>query len=190
MQRHQVKPRDDDALLTQAVTFLATKYGRYGYRRITALLRQDGWRVNHKRVECIWRREGLKVPQKQPKRARLWFNDGSCIRKRPEYKNHVWSVDFIFDLGESQNIAGFKYLPDQQRFDPGIIFNYKLYLSIDGKNWKQPVAKGEFSNIRNSPVWQTESFAPVNARYIKFTALSPAEENGKVGIAEFDIVTQ
>ena len=74
VQRHQVKPRDDEALLTQAVTFLATKYGRYGYLRITALLKQDGWRVNHKRVERIWRREGLKVPQKQPKRRRLWFN--------------------------------------------------------------------------------------------------------------------
>jgi alpha-L-fucosidase len=99
-------------------------------------------------------------------------------------------VDFVFDLGESLKIAGFKYLPDQQRFDPGIIFNYKLYLSADGKNWKQPVAEGEFSNIRNSPVWQTNSFSPVNARYIKFTALSPAEENGRLGIAEFEIITQ
>lgn len=73
------------------------QYGRYGYRRITALLRQDGWRVNHKRVERIWRREGLKVPKKQPKRGRLWLNDGSCIRKRPEYKNHVWAYDFVMD---------------------------------------------------------------------------------------------
>ena len=97
VQRHQAKPRDDEALLTQAVIFLATKYGRYGYRRITALLRQDGWRVNHKRVERIWRCEGLKVPQKQPKRERLWFNDGSCIRKRPEYRNHVWAYDFVMD---------------------------------------------------------------------------------------------
>ena len=97
VQRHQAKPREDEALLTKAVTFLATKYGRYGYRRITALLKQDGWRVNHKRVERIWRREGLKVPQKQPKRRRLWFNDGSCIRKRPEYRNHVWAYDFVMD---------------------------------------------------------------------------------------------
>ena len=97
VQRHQVKPREDEVLLTQAVTFLATKYGRYGYRRITALLKQDGWRVNHKRVERIWRREGLKVPQKQPKRGRLWLNDGSCVRKRPEYRNHVWAYDFVMD---------------------------------------------------------------------------------------------
>ena len=74
---------------------LAVKYGRYGYRRITALLNQRGWHVNHKRVERIWRREGLKVPQKQPKRGRLWLNDGSCIRLRPLHKDHVWSYDFM-----------------------------------------------------------------------------------------------
>ena len=76
---------------------LATSYGRYGYRRITALLRQEGWRVNHKRVERIWRQEGLKVPKRQPKRGRLWLNDGSCIRLRPEHKDHVWSYDFMVD---------------------------------------------------------------------------------------------
>jgi transposase InsO family protein len=74
---------------------LARAYGRYGYRRITALLRGEGWRVNHKRVERIWRREGLKVPSKQPKRGRLWFNDGSCIRMRPCWPHHVWSYDFV-----------------------------------------------------------------------------------------------
>jgi putative transposase len=72
---------------------LACQYGRYGYRRITALLRNEGWKVNHKRVERIWRQEGLKVPKKQPKRGRLWLTDGSCIRLRPERKNHVWSYD-------------------------------------------------------------------------------------------------
>ena len=76
---------------------LASLYGRYGYRRITELLRREGWHVNHKRIERIWRREGLKVPQKQPKRGRLWLTDGSCIRKRPRYRNHVWSYDFVFD---------------------------------------------------------------------------------------------
>ena len=70
---------------------LATRYGRYGYRRITAMLKKEGWQVNHKRVERIWRREGLKVPQKQPKRGRLWLNDSSCIRLRPQHKDHVWS---------------------------------------------------------------------------------------------------
>ena len=69
--------------------------GRYGYRRVTALLRGEGWHVNHKRVERIWRREGLKVPVKQPKRGRLWLNDGSCIRLRPSWPNHVWAYDFV-----------------------------------------------------------------------------------------------
>ena len=74
---------------------LSTEYGRYGYRRITALLQREGWKVNHKRVERIWRSEGLKVPQKQPKRGRLWLNDGSCIRLRPQHKDHIWSYDFM-----------------------------------------------------------------------------------------------
>jgi putative transposase len=87
--------RSDEAPLTARIIQLATYYGRYGYRRITEMLRRDGWKVNHKRVERIWRQEGLKVPKKQRKRGRLWLNDGSCIRRRPEYKNHVWSYDFM-----------------------------------------------------------------------------------------------
>lgn len=96
-QRHQAVVRDDEAPLTRAIVGLASQFGRYGYRRVTHLLRRDGWCVNHKRVERIWRAEGLKVPQKQPKRGRLWLNDGSCIRLRPEYPNHVWSYDFVAD---------------------------------------------------------------------------------------------
>lgn len=88
---------DDEAALTADILALALQYGRYGYRRITAMLHRAGWVVNVKRVERIWRREGLKVPQKQPKRGRLWLNDGSCIRLRPEYPNHVWSYDFVED---------------------------------------------------------------------------------------------
>ena len=76
---------------------LATRYGRYGYRRITAMLRDEGFKVNHKRVERLWRREGLKVPRRQPKRRRLWLNDGSCVRLRPAYQDHVWSYDFVRD---------------------------------------------------------------------------------------------
>ncbi len=76
---------------------LAEDYGRYGYRRIGALLREEGFRVNHKRIERLWCQEGLKVPQKQPKRKRLWLNDGSCIRLRPAYKDHVWSYDIMKD---------------------------------------------------------------------------------------------
>jgi transposase InsO family protein len=88
---------DDEERLTAAIIELATMYGRYGYRRITALLRQAGWLVNKKRVERIWRREGLKVPRRQPKKGRLWLNDGSCIRLRPERANHVWAHDFVQD---------------------------------------------------------------------------------------------
>jgi transposase InsO family protein len=79
------------------MTALAQHYGRYGYRRITALLRMAGWHVNHKRIELLWRREGLKVPQRQPKRGRLWLNDGSCVRLRPLWKDHVWAYDFVED---------------------------------------------------------------------------------------------
>jgi putative transposase len=88
---------DDEAALTADVIALATRYGRYGHRRVTALPRDAGWAVNRKRVERIWRREGLKVPQEQPRKGRPWLGDGSCIRLRPEHPNHVWSHDFVED---------------------------------------------------------------------------------------------
>ena len=94
-QRYVPQVVDEEERLAARVIELATQYGRYGYRRVTALLRQEGWQVNHKRIERIWRQEGLKVPKKQPKRRRLWLNDGSCIRLRPEHKDHVWSYDFV-----------------------------------------------------------------------------------------------
>jgi len=94
-QRYQAIAAPDEGPLTAAIVRLASQYGRYGYRRITAMLKDEGWHVNHKRVERIWRREGLKVPQNQPKRARLWLNDGSCIRLRPNWRNHVWAYDFV-----------------------------------------------------------------------------------------------
>jgi len=96
-QRYQQRTADDEERLTQRVVELASEYGRYGYRRVTAMLRNDGWSVNHKRVERIWRREGLKVPQKQPKRGRLWLTDGSIVRLKPQFEKHVWSYDFMHD---------------------------------------------------------------------------------------------
>jgi putative transposase len=96
-QRKPPSRPEDEAALTATIIALATQYGRYGYRRITALLQAAGWVVNRKRVERLWRREGLKVPAKQPKRGRLWLNDGSCTRLRPEHANHVWSYDFVED---------------------------------------------------------------------------------------------
>ena len=94
-QHRRRKVRADDAALRSDVVRLASRFGRYGYRRVTDMLRIEGWGVNHKRVERIWRQEGLKVPQRQPKRGRLWLNDGSCIRLRPLYRGHVWSYDFV-----------------------------------------------------------------------------------------------
>ena len=97
-QRRVPAGRDDEERLIADVTELARQYGRYGYRKIAELLRSTaGWIVNDKRVERIWRREGLKVPAKQPKRGRLWLNDGSCVRLRTEHRNHVWSYDFVED---------------------------------------------------------------------------------------------
>lgn len=94
---------DDEVALTADVIELARQYRRYGYRRVTALLRRAGWTVNKKRVERIWRCERLKAPGKQPKPGRLWLNDGSCIRLRPERSNHVWSYDFIADRTHDGN---------------------------------------------------------------------------------------
>jgi putative transposase len=96
-QRRSPKVKADEEALRDDVVDLAGRFGRYGYRMITGLLRIEGWQVNHKRVERIWRQEGLKVPKKQPKRGRIWLNDGSCIRLRPLYKHHVWSYDFVAD---------------------------------------------------------------------------------------------
>ena len=96
-QRKPPGAADDEAALTADITALARQYGRYGYRRITALLRAGGWRCNHKRVERIWRCEGLRVPARHAKRGRLWLNDGSCVRLRPERANHVWAYDFVKD---------------------------------------------------------------------------------------------
>ena len=93
-QRHIRKVPEDEERLVERIVELACQYGRYGYRRIIALLQNEGWRINHKRVERIWRQEGLKVPKKQPKKRRLWLTDGSCIRLGPEKKDHVWSYDF------------------------------------------------------------------------------------------------
>lgn len=96
-QRQAVRVAGEEPMLVERVTTLPREYGRYGYRRVTALLRAEGWRGNQVRVERIWRQEGLKVPRKQPKRGRLWLNNGSCVRLRSEYPNHFWSYDFVLD---------------------------------------------------------------------------------------------
>jgi transposase InsO family protein len=97
VKRYASKKPDNEGLLRKDIIRLASKYGRYGYRRITALLKAEGWKVNHKRVERIWREEGLRILKKQKKRGRLYLNNGSCIRLRPLYPNHVWSYDCVED---------------------------------------------------------------------------------------------
>ena len=104
--------------------------------------------------------------------------------------NNKVPFDIIIDLAETLNFTGFSYLPDQGRWNQGIIYRYEYYVSEDGKKWGQPVSEGEFANIKNSPVLQKKEFNPAKGRYVKFRVISPAEENGRVGIAEFDIITQ
>jgi transposase InsO family protein len=124
------KPRkrpDDEAALTRDIIRLATRYGRYGYKRITALLRLEGWRVNHKRVERIWRQEGLKVPARQKKRGRLYLNDGSCIRLRPLWKNHVWAYDFVADrLSDGTKIRFLTVVDECTRENLALHVDYRL----------------------------------------------------------------
>ena len=96
-QRYVPQPDPEQEQLRDRVVSLAKEYGRYGYKTITSMLRMEGWEVGKDRVYTIWREEGLKVPTKQPKRARLWRADGSCMRLRPAYRNHVWSYDFVAD---------------------------------------------------------------------------------------------
>lgn len=100
-QRKPLRDDGDERRLTADIIELAKQYGRYGYRRIHHRLQQAGWEIGRSVVERIWRREGLKVPQKQPKRRRLWLNDGSCIRLRPERPGHVWSYDFVEDITQN-----------------------------------------------------------------------------------------
>ncbi len=112
-QRRRPYVPDDESRLVQRMVELAQQYGRYGYRRITAMLRLEGWRVNHKRVERLWRRAGLKVPTKQPKRSRLWLNDGSCVRLRPLWKDHVWAYDFVQDRTHDGRILWMLVIVDE-----------------------------------------------------------------------------
>lgn len=111
--RYAAQPRADEAPLTGAIIELASQYGRYGYRRIHAMLQAQGWELSRSRVERIWKREGLKVPIKQPKRGRLWLADGSCIRLRPEYANHVWSWDFVMDRTHDGRVLKILVLIDE-----------------------------------------------------------------------------
>jgi putative transposase len=107
-QRYNKRLADDEEILSARIIALASQYGRYGYRRITAMLHREGWQVNHKRIERVWRREGLKVPAKQPKLGRLWLNDWTIVRLKPEFPKHVWGYDFMED--RTHNGVSFRIL--------------------------------------------------------------------------------
>lgn len=95
--RYEPVKRADEAEIRERIIYLACNFGRVGYRMVTNMLRNDGILINHKRVERIWRGEGLKLPKKQTKKRRFWLKDGSCVRLRADHKNHVWSYDFLED---------------------------------------------------------------------------------------------
>lgn len=125
--RRVPKKAHDEEALTKDILRLARQYGRYGYKKITTFLQAEGWRVNHKRVERIWRERGLKVPKKQPKRKRLYLNDGSCIRLRPLYPNHVWSYDFVADrLSNGKKIRMLTVIDEYTRKCLTIRVDYQL----------------------------------------------------------------
>jgi len=170
-QRYCFKKADDEELLTKRIVDLATEYGRYGYRRITALLREEGWRVNHKRVERIWRREGLKVPARQPKRGRLWFNDGSCLRLRPAYKDHVWSYDFVSDRTKDGRPLKMLTLIDEYSRDSLAI---KVERSIRSQDVLECLA--ELFVHRGTPDYIRSDNGP------EFTAKAVREWLGRVGV--------
>ena len=120
--------RDDEDEVRAEIIEKACNYGRVGYRMVTNMMRNEGRRINHKRVERIWREEGLKLPRKQPKRRRLWLNDGSCIRLRPEHKNHVWSYDFVEDKTYDGKKIRFLNIIDE--------YTHECLLSVPRHSWR------------------------------------------------------
>jgi alpha-L-fucosidase len=112
--------------------------------------------------------------------------DGNTSTVWHKRGDKIMPFDLVIDLGNKFNVSGFKYLPDQNKWSSGIIANYQFYVSDDNKNWKL-VNEGEFSNIKNNPVWQIKNFTPVNARYIKLKALKNTSGDDVAGYAEIDV---
>ena len=124
-----VRLPDEDEVRASVIE-KAVNYGRVGYRKVTYMMRNEGKRINHKRVERIWREEGLKLPSKQPKKRCLFLNDGSCIRLRPEYKNHVWSYDFVEDKTMDGRKLRFLNIIDE--------CTRECLASVPRRSWKGP----------------------------------------------------
>jgi alpha-L-fucosidase len=114
--------------------------------------------------------------------------DGNLSTAWCHSKETKLPVDLVIDLGAALTLSGFKYYPEQNSWQPSTISHYEFYVSRDSKNWEK-VSEGEFSNIKNNPLWQTKTFNPVAARYIKFKALKNTENNSNIGYAEVDVIT-
>ena len=112
-QRYAAKPREDEAALVQRMLHLVRQRPRFGYRRIAALLRTESWRASATRIYRLWRREGLKVPQKKRKRRRLGKSENGCHRRRALHKDHVWCWDFVFDRTESGSVLKWLSIVDE-----------------------------------------------------------------------------
>jgi putative transposase len=120
-QRYKPKQPDRDKLLVAAMKRFAGKYPRYGYRFITAKLRQDGWQVNHKRVQRIWRKEGLQVPYRRKIKKSLGSSENACFVKKAEFINHVWTYDFIEDRTEDGRKLKFLTVLDEYTRESPVI---------------------------------------------------------------------
>jgi transposase InsO family protein len=112
-QRYAAKTREKDKPLVKRMLELVRSHPRYGYRRVWALLRAEGFRVNRKRVHRLWRKEGLKVPKKQRKKRRLGSSEHGCVRHRAEHVNQVWCYDFVSDQTEDGRTLKFLTLEDE-----------------------------------------------------------------------------
>ena len=126
--RYEPVKRNDEDEVRSEIIYKACNFGRVGYRKVTNMMRNEGRKINHKRVRRIWREEGLKLPKKQPKKRRLWLTDGSCIRLRPQYRNHVWSYDFMEDTTMDGRKIRFLNIIDE--------FTRECLASIPRRSWK------------------------------------------------------
>jgi alpha-L-fucosidase len=132
-------------------------------------------------------RKGWKLIGIDDKKASAILDgDPSTDWRQPKEKRIP--VDLVIDLGKEETLSGFRYLPEQNMWKPGIVSNYEFYTSSDNVEWKL-IDAGEFSNIKNNPLWQAKKFPPVRARYIKLRALRNTAGNNEVGYAEVDVIT-
>ena len=167
-QRYNKGPVDDEDFLNSRIIELASQYGCYGYRRVTALLRNEGWIVNHKRVERIWRREGLKVHQKQPNRGRQWLNDGSVVRLKPLFPQHVWSYDFM--QARTHNGVPFRIL-NVITYLKCALLKETAHFRLRKRQWTDPPNRPESTTTKLKVRLQTDTgFLRPRSTQLKYSA--------------------